>query len=130
MLRLKVSTFRSMSTSTQMRRIQWRERLARKKANKKADMLIEIKKYKPEAEKFTHDQVGYEDPSTHPGQRCENCEHFINPTSTSPAGCEGVQRPIAESAWCHRYEKDENMKHHKFHKTTAEHHKDGSITIE
>lgn len=88
------------------------------------------KKEKPESEKFSHDQVGYENPSTHPHEECEDCVHFIPETDKNPAGCEGVQRPIAEGAWCHRFKRDNNMKKHKFHKTTVEHHKDGSHTIE
>jgi hypothetical protein len=82
---------------------------------------------KPESEKFTHDEVGYENPSTH-GNDCDECTHFIPATKDSPAGCEGVQRPIAEGAWCHRFKKD-IMKKHPFSHTVVEHHKDGSHTV-
>jgi hypothetical protein len=60
---------------------------------------------KPESEKFTHDEVGYENPSTHGTEDCDDCIHFIAATKDSPSGCEGVQRPIAEEAWCHRFER-------------------------
>jgi hypothetical protein len=83
---------------------------------------------KPESEKFTHDQVGYEDPSTHPYDECKDCKHFIPQTDESPPGCEGVQRPIAEGAWCHRFERD-TMKKHEFSHTVVEHHDDGSHTV-
>lgn len=86
------------------------------------------KKEKPESEKFTHDQVGYEDPSTHPHDECEDCVHFIPKTDKDPAGCEGVQRPIAEGAWCHRFKRD-TMKKHKFSHTVTEHHGDGTHTV-
>ncbi len=86
------------------------------------------KNEKAESEKFTHDQVGYEDPSTHPHEECEDCKHFIPETDKSPAGCEGVQRPIAEGAWCHRFKRD-TMKKHSYSHTVIEHHKDGSHTI-
>ena len=91
-------------------------------------MLVVIKS-KPESEKFTHEQVGYEQPSSHLNERCGNCKHFIPETKDSPAGCEGVQRPIAADAWCHRYDKDSNMKKHKYMRTTIEHHGDGSHTV-
>lgn len=90
-------------------------------------MLIQIKTDKPEDKKFTHDEVGYEEPSTHLGERCKNCEHFIPATGDSPAGCEGVQRPIAETAWCHRWK--EQMKKHPYSHTVIEHHEDGSHTV-
>jgi hypothetical protein len=82
---------------------------------------------KPESKKFTHDEVGYENPSTHPHEECDDCVHFIPETPDSPAGCEGVQRPIAEKAWCHRF-KDKKMKHQKIKKTHITHHSDGSHT--
>ena len=85
------------------------------------------KSSKPESEKFTHDEVGYEDPSTHPHQECDDCAHFIPETPESPAGCEGVQRPIAEKAWCHRF-KEKTMKHHKIKAAHVKFHKDGSMT--
>jgi hypothetical protein len=89
---------------------------------------VKLYDIKPESEKFTHDQVGYEDPSTHPHEECEDCKHFIPATDKSPAGCEGVQRPIAEGAWCRRFERG-NMKSHKFSHTVIEHHDDGSHTV-
>lgn len=92
-------------------------------------MTDKLHQIKPESEKFTHDQVGYENPSTHLHEECEDCKHFIPETDKSPAGCEGVQRPIAEGAWCHRFKRDEKMKHHKFSHTVTEHHKDGSHTV-
>ena len=90
-------------------------------------MLLRILNNKPESEKFTHDEVGYEDPSTH-GVDCDECVHFIPATKDSPAGCEGVQRPIAEGAWCHRFKEEIMKKHHDFTHTTVKHHHDGSHT--
>lgn len=84
---------------------------------------------KPESKKFTHDQVGYEFPSTHPGQHCVGCEHFIPATDKMPAGCEGVQRPIQLAAWCHRFEPMEKNMKHGFTHSHIEHHSDGSHTI-
>jgi hypothetical protein len=89
---------------------------------------------KPESQKFTHDEVGYEEPSTHRGEQCKNCEHFIAPTGSTPAACEGVQRPIAANAWCHRFEEmkmDHAKKHahHGFTDTHIKHHTDGSATV-
>lgn len=63
------------------------------------------KQEKPESEKFSHDSVGYENPSTHGSEDCDDCVHFIPATADSPAGCEGVQRPISEEAWCHRFKR-------------------------
>lgn len=97
---------------------------------------------KPESKKFTHDEVGYEFPSTHPGERCGNCENFIPATDGTPQACKGVQRPIQIQAWCHRWEPlpegtEKNMadmkkkKHagHGFKHTHIEHHADGSHTV-
>ena len=101
---------------------------------------------KPESKKFTHDEVGYENPSTHPGERCGNCENYIPPTDSTPAACKGVQRPIQIPAWCHRWEplpkdtetkmaeekkESKKKKHagHGFKHTHIEHHADGSHTI-
>ena len=99
---------------------------------------------KPENKKFTHDEVGYEFPSTHPNERCGNCENFIPATDKTPPACKGVQRPIQIQAWCHRWEslagtennmaeKKEEHKakhaHHGFSETHMKHHHDGSITV-
>jgi hypothetical protein len=65
--------------------------------------LVQISS-KPEAQKFTHEQVGYEDQSTHAGQTCANCQNFIPAAGGKPAGCKGVKRPIAPEAWCRRFE--------------------------
>ncbi len=88
-----------------------------------------IKLEKAESLKFTHEQVGYQDPSTH-GVDCDECIHFIPQTLNMPAGCEGVQRPIAESGWCIRF-KEISMKHphHGFTDTHVKHHADGSATV-
>lgn len=56
-----------------------------------------------ESDKFTHIQVLYEYPSTHVGQACVNCEHFIG-EYPFPDRCEGVKSPIQENAWCKRWE--------------------------
>jgi hypothetical protein len=61
---------------------------------------------KPESLKFTHAEVNYQEKSIHPGERCDNCKHFIPATDTKSAGCEGVKRPIEIAGWCIRYEKD------------------------
>ena len=61
---------------------------------------------KAEKDKYSHAEVSYENPSTHPGQRCGNCEHFIPATANAPAACEGVQKPIQITAWCKRFEKE------------------------
>jgi hypothetical protein len=87
-----------------------------------------IKLEKPEAEKYHHDTVGYENPSTHPGQQCRNCEHFIKGSDLIPNRCEGVRMPIADAAWCHRFE-EIMAKKHKISHTHIEHHHDGSHTV-
>jgi hypothetical protein len=98
---------------------------------------------KPESKKFNHGEVGYEFPSTHPNERCGNCENFIPATDKTPPACKGVQRPIQIQAWCHRWEtsgteknmaeKKEEHKakhaHHGFTETHMKHHHDGSITV-
>lgn len=56
---------------------------------------------KPESEKITHAAAGYEFPSSHAGERCSGCMHFI---SAVPPRCEGVESPIQRDAWCRRYE--------------------------
>jgi hypothetical protein len=86
------------------------------------------RKNKPESEKFSHSEVDYENPSTHPHEECEDCEHFIPETDEAPAGCEGVQKPIAEGAWCKRFKRD-TMKKHKFSHTVIEHHHDNSHSV-
>ena len=58
---------------------------------------------KSEKSKFTHDEVGYESPSTHLNEHCGNCENFIPATDKTPPACKGVQRPIQIQAWCHRW---------------------------
>jgi hypothetical protein len=56
---------------------------------------------KPEARKFSHDQVKYETTSRHPGEFCAICRHYI---SGQPPGCESVKRPIAPRGWCVKFE--------------------------
>jgi hypothetical protein len=53
----------------------------------------------PEAQKLSHREVNYEDPSRHSGQFCAGCQHFI-----SPRRCEHVKSPISPRAWCKKYE--------------------------
>lgn len=93
-----------------------------------------------ENQKFTHEEVGYENHSTHVGQQCVGCKHFIPARGGQPTGCEGVQRPIQISAWCHRFElaskavteknmaEEKKKKHHEFKHTMIVHHDDGSHT--
>ena len=61
---------------------------------------------KPESEKLNHSEVNYEDPSTHSGEQCGNCKHFI---SGNPPACEGVKKPISPDAWCARFDKIVNI---------------------
>lgn len=56
---------------------------------------------KTEVEKFSHQEVDYEEKSTHPGKICGNCKHFI---PGSPPACEGVKKPISIGAFCGRYD--------------------------
>ncbi len=57
----------------------------------------------PVDEKVSHQTVRFERPSTHPGERCGNCEHMI-PMSV-PGRCQTVASPIFSNAWCVRYER-------------------------
>jgi hypothetical protein len=54
---------------------------------------------RPVDEKLSHRSVNYERPSTHVGERCGNCKHFI-----SPHGCQAVASPIQANAYCQRWE--------------------------
>jgi len=58
---------------------------------------------RPEAEKFTHKEVGYENPSTRYGEMCGNCSMFINRT---PPRCTIVKEPIFRGGWCRKWEED------------------------
>lgn len=55
------------------------------------------------ADKFTHDDVRYQHPSTHHGEHCSNCVHFIRAV---PPRCQGVRSPIRAEDWCKRYKKE------------------------
>ena len=90
-----------------------------------------IKLENPEALKFSHEEVGYQNPSTH-GVDCDECVHFIPATVDMPAGCEGVQRPISPEGWCIRFKEismAEKHAHHGFTHTHITHHPDGSATV-
>jgi hypothetical protein len=54
----------------------------------------------PANQKLSHAAVKYENISSHRGQSCQNCLHFI---AANPPRCEGVQSPISPKAWCKRY---------------------------
>ena len=56
---------------------------------------------KPVDEKLSHQTVRYERPSTHPLERCGNCENFI---SGPPHRCKGVASPIQTNSWCTHWE--------------------------
>jgi hypothetical protein len=53
------------------------------------------------AEKATHDVADYEEVSTHTGQFCRICEHFI-----SPDGCTKVESPISPRGWCEWFKRE------------------------
>ena len=56
---------------------------------------------RPDAEKLTHAEVRFENPSRHSDEFCRICEHFIK---AEPPRCEAVQSPIPPRAWCKRWE--------------------------
>ena len=47
---------------------------------------------RPESEKLTHAEVGYQRVSTHTGETCDNCRHVIE--ALSGIRCEAVKPPI------------------------------------
>jgi hypothetical protein len=53
-----------------------------------------------EKEKLSHAAVDYEHPSTHPGEFCGKCRHYIE---GNPPACAGVKSPILPMDWCHRF---------------------------
>jgi hypothetical protein len=58
-----------------------------------------------EKDKFKKSEVEYEPRSTHEGENCEGCTHFIEPGDGSPLPrCESVRGPIEPYAWCKRFE--------------------------
>jgi hypothetical protein len=53
-------------------------------------------------EKQTHESVKYEEKSTHKGQKCELCRHFIEARYGGPA-CVGVRSVVDTGGWCRRF---------------------------
>ncbi len=64
--------------------------------------IIERVNATSQKEKRTHESVKYEEKTTHPGQRCGLCRHFIQNTYGGPA-CVGVQSVVDEGGWCKRF---------------------------
>jgi hypothetical protein len=64
--------------------------------------IIERVNATAQKEKRTHELVKYEEKSTHTGQRCDKCVHFVSKIYGGPA-CVGVQSVIDASGWCRRY---------------------------
>ena len=56
---------------------------------------------KPDSEKKSHAEVGYQSPSTHPDEHCANCHNLIH---SMPLRCVGVRSPISSGAWCRHWE--------------------------
>lgn len=59
-----------------------------------------------ESEKLSHGAVKYENPATHGERKCWRCEHYLGlkETHDGKPACEGVQRPIAPTGWCERFD--------------------------
>jgi hypothetical protein len=64
--------------------------------------IIERVNETAQKEKRTHESVKYEEKSTHKGQKCELCRHFIEARYGGPA-CAGVKSPIQSEAYCRRF---------------------------
>lgn len=68
---------------------------------KSVSLLARIKEV-TQKEKRTHETVKYEEISTHRGQKCELCRHFIPVPFSGPA-CVGVQDDVVGGGWCKRF---------------------------
>jgi hypothetical protein len=59
----------------------------------------------PEKDKRSQSSVDFEEESTHRGQSCGHCKHFIRAV---PPRCQGVKNsplPILAGSWCERFKK-------------------------
>lgn len=64
--------------------------------------LLERTRAAQDANKKTHEAVGYVDESVKPNQQCQNCVMFLKEKFGGP-GCTIVKSPIDPRGWCRRY---------------------------
>lgn len=50
--------------------------------------------------KHSQASVNFEHPSTHAGEFCGKCKHYI---TANPPRCEVTQGPIKPMDWCHQF---------------------------
>ena len=56
----------------------------------------------PPAKKLTHAEVGYESPSQHEREDCDDCKNFID---AKVPRCLHVKSPIGPEDWCQKFKR-------------------------
>ena len=56
-----------------------------------------------EEQKHTQSSVNFEERSTHSGEFCAKCKHYIAGNPPSCAGVKSTPAPIRPMSWCHRF---------------------------